>query len=57
LLRQQGPGRDIDIKWNGSQFLGKDDKQRRAANRKTLIVLALIALAFYIGIMISMALR
>ena len=31
--------------------------QRRAANRRTLIVLGAVALAFYIGIMIILALR
>ena len=40
-----------------SVALSKDDKRRRAANRKTVIILALIALAFYFGIMISLALR
>jgi hypothetical protein len=37
--------------------LSKDDERRRAANRKTVVVLVLIALAFYLGIMISLALR
>jgi hypothetical protein len=36
----------------------KDDRQRRAAvNRRTLILLGAIALAFYFGIMIIMALK
>jgi len=41
----------------GAAALDEDDKRRRAANRKTAIVLALIALAFYLGIMISLALK
>ncbi|MEE4375929.1 MAG: hypothetical protein V2J55_00225 [Candidatus Competibacteraceae bacterium] len=34
-----------------------DNEQRRAANRKTLIVLAVVAVVFYIGVMISVALK
>jgi len=32
-----------------------DEQRRRAAIRRTLVLLILVALAFYIGIMISMA--
>ncbi len=34
-----------------------DDAPRRAANRRTVIVLALVALAFYIGIMVALVLK
>jgi len=37
--------------------LSKDDERRRAANRKTVIILALIALAFYLGIMVAIKLK
>jgi len=34
-----------------------NEQQRRAANRKTLVVLAVVAVVFYIGVMISVALK
>lgn len=32
-----------------------DEQRRRAAIRRTLVLLTLVALAFYVGIMITMA--
>ena len=37
--------------------MGTETQQRRAANRRTLIVLGMVALAFYIGIMVILMLR
>lgn len=34
-----------------------DNDARRAANRRTVIILALVALAFYIGIMVALVLK
>jgi hypothetical protein len=34
-----------------------NEQQRRAANRRTLIMLAAVAVAFYLGVMISVALK
>jgi hypothetical protein len=34
-----------------------NERQRRAANRRTLIVLGAVALAFYFGVMIAIALK
>jgi len=40
-----------------SATMDTETQQRRAANRRTLFILAAVALAFYIGIMLILVLR